>query len=762
MKIPIQLFYSRLLLALLGGLFCSLLYWNDWVQPLDRSIYDTFNEMATLPTADDIVIVAVDEPSLAELGRWPWPRENHVELLRRLKTAGVAAVAVDILFAEPYLDYPEVDGLLGDAIEELGSVVLPVFVGRTGPSTQLREIGPIEPLASAAASRGHVHVEVDSDGVARGVYLMEGLGAPRWPHFSVALAKVLGLEVEPLPGISDHDILANPSPNAIIRSHATLIPFMGGAGTVNQVPYVEVMKGRTPAAQLRDKIVFVGATAAGHVDNITTSWGQIAGVEVNANIFHALRSGKLAQAIPTAPLAIFSFVLVAFSLFVITRLEPGRLLLIVLAAAVLLLLTSFLLLHSENLWISPAPVLLTLFITYPLWNWLRLATAMDFIRGQLLQLDKENRQSIFRATEGSSLGNGNTDPVDEILKQLDRAYREAQQNHELVRGTLVQLASGVILAEPNGHILMMNDEANNLLGRPGLRGQIHKALADVELEKGVLLKDLLDALETEQDHFNCEGYALASQRDLLLHGGVIGLDHPLLLLVLTDVSELKQSEKQRAEALNFLSHDLRAPLTSVLALIESAKEDTGASLGHGLLGEIERYIKANLSYAENFIQLAKLEQTALPRFDECDAQSLLDNAVAQLYHSAASRGITMRLSGGDEELWLNCSRDLIERLLINLLDNALKHSSNGDTVDLGLTRDGDWAQFTVSDQGTGIDPVDLQRIFDQFQQGTHARSGAGLGLRFVQAVTLAHSGTISASNNTSGGSCFLLRLPLPH
>lgn len=713
-----------------------------------------------MAVASDVVIVGVDESSLAELGRWPWPRENHVQLLRQLHKASTRAVAIDMLFAEAYQDYPEVDTLLAGAIRDHGAVTLPVFIGRAAPGGPLREIMPIPALAEAAAALGHVHIEVDNDGVARGVYLAEGLGQARWPHLSVALARLLGIEFDPLPGVSDQAVLDDPDPLAIIRSHANLVPFMGGAGTVTQIPYVDVMKGRFEPGALRDKIVFVGATAAGHVDNITTSLGQIPGVELNANIFVALRGGALAQPAALLPVTLGAMAGVTLLLLFITRLAPGQLLLIVVLTVLGLLLASFACLKLLRLWVSPAPVLLTLLFAYPLWNWLRLATAMDFIQGQLLALRRENSESFLVESLQAPAAASNPDPVDQILAQLDDAYRESRHNHELVKGTLEQLSSGVILAEPSGEILLLNDEARELLDTARERESVYAAFSGVELEGNLELRELLTALVTTDDQFHCEGTVVGSQRDLLLQGGVIGLDRPLLVLTLTDVSALKRSEKRRAEALNFLSHDLRAPLTSVLALIQSAREDDSLKIDQGLLQQIEKYIQANLSYAENFIQLAKLEQTGSIRLDECDAQSLLDNAVAQLYHSAVSRSITLGFCVSDEELWLKCSRDLVERVLINLLDNAIKHSDDGGEIELGLARDGSTVLFSVRDNGPGIDPQDVQRIFGQFQQGQHARSGAGLGLRFVQAVTEAHGGTIEAVNNPAGGSSFLLRLPL--
>ena len=249
-----KLFDGRLLLALFAGLLCASLYWFGWARPLDRIIYDVFNEAAPLPVADDIVLIVIDDPSLEELGRWPWPREHHVTLLRRLQQASAAAIAIDILFTEPYRESPQVDVLLGETIAELGNVILPVFVGRDAGVGGLAEIPPVPSIAQAAAAIGHVHIEIDDDGVARRVYLREGLGQPRWRHFAVELAALLQQAPEPLPGDLDQAVLDAPNPRAIIRSHSNLVPFMGPAGSVPRVSYVDVMQGRVPPDALRDKL----------------------------------------------------------------------------------------------------------------------------------------------------------------------------------------------------------------------------------------------------------------------------------------------------------------------------------------------------------------------------------------------------------------------------------------------------------------------------------------------------------------------------
>lgn len=743
-------------------MFCFALTWFRLVTPLDRVVYDVFNELLPLPVSEDIVIVAMDETSLREIGRWPWPRETHVELLRRLRQAGVKAVAIDILFAEPYAGYPQVDTMLAQAVADLGVVVLPVFVGKATEGGELWEILPIAPLRDSAAALGHVHIDVATDGVAREVFLQEGLGLPRWPHFALALARLLGVAPDEIPGVSAPASEQVERPGVILRSHANLIRFMGPAETVPRVSFVDVMKGRVGEQVLRDKIVFVGATAAGHADNITTSLGQIPGVEVNANIFQALRSGQFAQSVDVRADAVIAALLVAFAIALFLRLPPRPLLAVLGLSVLIVPLLSLLLFQYFGLWVSPVPVVLTFLLSYPLWSWLRLAAAVDFIRDQLAQLEFENQRLSYIHPDQPAIGRG-ADPVQDALRQLDRAHSEARYNHELVRQTLEEMSSGVILAEMSGRVLMENHEAMGLLGSGGAAASgrdVTGLLEALDPQGGASLQEALQDLRRVGDRFSFECAMDSGQRHVLLQGGVIGLDRLLMVFVLTDITELKESEKKRAEALNFLSHDLRAPLTSVLALLESARENATAAVEPQLLAQVESYVRTNLSYAEDFIHLARMDHGAASNFDLCDSAALVDNAVAQVFHTAAQRGIDIRIEYSDSSEWVYCERHHIERALINLIDNAIKHSPDGSEVRVAIDITQDSAIFTVSDQGDGIDAADATRLFAAFEQGRNATRGVGLGLRFVSVVAANHGGSLSAENREVGGSSFRLRVLL--
>jgi HD-GYP domain-containing protein (c-di-GMP phosphodiesterase class II)/CHASE2 domain-containing sensor protein len=247
---------------------------------LDRSLYDlAFRLRGPLPADRAILIGAIDDTSLAKLGRWPIPREAYARLLDTL--AGARAVGLDILMTEPSPD----DALLGEAIRRHGRVVLAAEIRRG-----LEAASPPAPLAGAP--RGHVYVEPGTDGIAREVFHTISASGAVLPSFaSVLYGIVRGAE---LPRTA-----LPPRP----RGAATLlqrdrmdIDFYGGPGTYEAIPVGDILAGVFPPSFFKDKIVLVGVTATGLEDRLmvpfTGDRNTMAGVEIHAHILNGLLDGR--------------------------------------------------------------------------------------------------------------------------------------------------------------------------------------------------------------------------------------------------------------------------------------------------------------------------------------------------------------------------------------------------------------------------------------------------------------------------------------
>ena len=338
-----------------------------------RTIYDRFIRFSTHPPAEDIIIVAIDQHSLDQLGRWPWPRSLHAKLLDRLALFEPKVIAFDVIFSEPVAGASNDDDLLAWSIERNGPVVLPVMVEKASKLAPLRETLPIKKFSNVAAGLGHVDTELDSDGIARSAFLKAGLGKPSWPTLALATLRASGSKMPDarLPG--ERNLQQTDADNSFwVRDYRVLVPFSGPANHFQQVSYSDILDGYVDPSVFKDKYVLVGATAIGLGDTIPTpvsALGQpIPGVEFNAHILDGFLRGRLIE--PASKSAEFliniSIVLLCVLPFVIPGLSGSLPLVVVLTAGALLF--SWFGLTRLHIWFPPGTALFTIFLGFLLHN----------------------------------------------------------------------------------------------------------------------------------------------------------------------------------------------------------------------------------------------------------------------------------------------------------------------------------------------------------------------------------------------------------
>ena len=186
-------------------------------------------------------MVAIDEESLSQLGRWPWSRRLHAALIDKLKNDGARVIGMDLIFSEPEAIDQPADALLAESIRQAGNVVLPVLIESSRNNGQMLEKLPLPELSQNALGLGRVHVELDEDGIARSVFLWEGLGTPTWPTFAQAVLSAAEIDV---PGLA----ITPPSvyevqPFVLVRRDQRKVDFLGPPGQVPSLSYVQVLTG---------------------------------------------------------------------------------------------------------------------------------------------------------------------------------------------------------------------------------------------------------------------------------------------------------------------------------------------------------------------------------------------------------------------------------------------------------------------------------------------------------------------------------------
>ncbi|HID62349.1 MAG TPA: adenylate/guanylate cyclase domain-containing protein [Anaerolineae bacterium] len=246
---------------------------------------------------DEIVILAIDEESLARLGPWPWPYSTYVELLNRLE--GTRAIGIDVLFTEEDITGEGVVAL-ADTTYRLGNVVYPVTTlslhsptGKGGSYRAGRIVQTLPELRQAAAGVGAVSVIIDKDGAIRRAPLIVQMGGEQREAFSLQLLRLaLSLPPQPLRWSGGRLVIGDQLSTAVDDHGAVLINYVGPPGTFPTYSVADVIEGRIDPARLEDKIALVGwmnVLQEYDLHNTPISAGQrMAGVEIQANIIHTL------------------------------------------------------------------------------------------------------------------------------------------------------------------------------------------------------------------------------------------------------------------------------------------------------------------------------------------------------------------------------------------------------------------------------------------------------------------------------------------
>lgn len=252
----------------------------------------------------------------------------------------------------------------------------------------------------------------------------------------------------------------------------------------------------------------------------------------------------------------------------------------------------------------------------------------------------------------------------------------------------------------------------------------------------------------------------------ILEQTAIAIDRSLLVGESVKAAALEENEKLRTTLLASLSHDLRTPLASITGAVTSLRQlgdRMTAADRQDLLASIEEESGRLSRFVVNLLDMSRIEAGALkPRRELMDIGDVVHNAVERSRKEfpqlviSASLARDLPLIRGDS--------NLLSQILFNLLDNA--HKYGGDSASLYARTDGNEVVLTVTDEGPGVKPTDLERIFEKFYRGGRVdgrKAGTGLGLSICRGLVEAMGGTIVAQSPAirRRGTRFILRFPIP-
>ncbi len=467
---------DRVFTALILTLIASVLAYSGLLVRFDNLNYDLGRYLTFKPAPTDVIIVAIDEASLESIGRWPWSRIVHADLVNKLKREQARVIGLDIIFSEPELSNPEADLILAKAIEDAGNVVLPVLFEEPYRGSPIKQSVPMEGFAAHAAALGRVHVPLDADGIARSIYLWEGLGSARIPHFSQAVlqaAKELPSNINLFP---NDKILAKS--NSLISLDSRRVKFLGPPGHFQRISYISVLAGDFPTHFFKNKIVLVGATAVGLGDILPTPVSALMqpmpGVEFHANAIASMRNSELIVTTPIWLTCLLSVMLALNPLLFLPKLSPLKSLVSIIFYYFVVVAIAVAMPYLFNIWIPPASALIAILLAYPIWSWRKLESAQSYLDNALQNLQDD--LALLGVEKGDLTYADDKDAMRSRISNVRLASKYLHDLHGSRRDTL-SFISHDLRAPLGAAIMLLNERDENDKHLPRITTMLNKSLA---------------------------------------------------------------------------------------------------------------------------------------------------------------------------------------------------------------------------------------------------------------------------------------------
>lgn len=237
------------------------------------------------------------------------------------------------------------------------------------------------------------------------------------------------------------------------------------------------------------------------------------------------------------------------------------------------------------------------------------------------------------------------------------------------------------------------------------------------------------------------------------------------IMLMQDVTELKRLARARRDMASNLSHELRTPLASIKLMAETllhgALEEP--KFGKRMVMRIAGENDAMIRLIEDLTALSWIESQRVPlRLERINLSLLAEQRINRLTLQKELKELQIQLISPPEPI-IELDSERFGQVLTNLLDNAIKFSPKGGQIKVIIDENDEAITLSVSDEGAGIIPTDLPRIFERFYKGDQARTrsnkaGTGLGLAIVKHLVEAHNGSIKAENNQDHGATFTITL----
>ena len=367
---------------------------------------------------------------------------------------------------------------------------------------------------------------------------------------------------------------------------------------------------------------------------------------------------------------------------------------------------------------------------------------------------EESRKDLRQQAEQNAL----------LHEQQQITLSQAQAQQQALFNSMVE---GVLLLDGDERVRLVNQALENLFGLTGdIRGRtMMEALRLHEL------RELVSRVRTDGQVLGFElGLPGLDSRCLQVNATALlnrqGKQQGMIL-VFHDLTRLKQLENTRQEFVANVSHELRTPLSLIKGYVETlingAKDDPNVATR--FLQTIEKHADRLTYLIEDLLTISRLESgQVVMNLQKVGLRPVVDDVVNDLQSRTRDRKVILENEVADE-IVMHTDADRIQQVLFNLVDNAIKYGRAEGRVWINArSADGPFAEVSVRDNGPGIPPDAIDRVFERFYRVDKARSreqgGTGLGLSIVKHIVQSHGGEVWVQSEVGKGTTFFFTLPM--
>lgn len=357
-----------------------------------------------------------------------------------------------------------------------------------------------------------------------------------------------------------------------------------------------------------------------------------------------------------------------------------------------------------------------------------------------------------------------------MAEKLDELFRQVSIEKSQLEAVLTAMSEGVMVVANDGRVILMNHALKDMLaikdtsfGKP--YWEVLRNREIMELIENTIKNHLSEKKEISL-FYPTERYYIASAIPL-------GSLKKETIVVMFDITEFKTLEKIKADIVANVSHELRTPLTAIKGYVETLElgaYENPDERSH-FLNIIGRHTDRLINIVSDLLLLSDIERKSTPlgeesraTFEQIDFKESVYSSLEALKSKVEEKGL--RVSVDIEENLPKFRGDgfLLGQMFINLIDNAVKYTSEGGTIGVEIKHPDSQFKIEVIDTGIGIPKEHLARIFERFYRVDKTRSrkigGTGLGLSIVKHIVIMHGGKIEVESEVGKGSRFMITLPL--